>query len=162
MHQLTSYKLFYVSPVVLLVAACAAPSAVDGVAERTTSIATDCFTVSQARDFRYLDDHNLIVYAPARVPYHLELSQTCFGLRGNFAVGLRSRTDQMCGFAGDSVVVNGSFPERCSVLSVRRLDEDQLAILVAQFENDGPSDPAIEVEVTELPQGEEIGDQADP
>ncbi len=155
MHEAISYRLLLLAPIALALAACAAPSAVDGVAERTTSIAADCFTVSQARDFRYLDDHNLLVYAPARVPYHLELSQTCFGLRGSITVGLRARTDQMCGFAGDSVIVNGSFAERCSVLSVRRLDEDQLQTLVAQFETDQPSDQAVEVEVTELPEDEE-------
>src|SRR5690606_35892809 len=96
-----------------------------------------------------------------RVPYHVELSQACFGLRGNIAIGLRSRTDRMCGFAGDSVIVDGAFPEQCSVVSVRRLDEDQLQILVDQFDADGTEEGTIEVEVADLPddEGDGAGDE---
>ena len=111
----------------LVLAGCAgAPGPADEVARRTSSVAGDCFTVSLARDFRYLDDHNIIVYAAGRTPYHVEMSQSCFGLRGEFTIALSSRTERMCGFAGDSVIVRGvGFPERCPVLSVRRLDADQ-------------------------------------
>lgn len=149
----------------MLVAGCAGTDRqVDEVAERTTSVASDCFTVSLARDFRYLDDHNLIVYAAGRNPYHVELSQACLGLGGEFAIALRSRTDRMCGFAGDEVIVRGlGRPERCSVLSVRRLDEEQMQLLVDQYDAEDREDSPIDVEVAELPdEGIDAEDADDP
>jgi hypothetical protein len=116
--------------------------------ERRTTLGTDCFTTSMARDFRYLDDTNLIVFAPARQAYHVELGGTCIGLRGRTRIALSSRTDRMCGFAGEAVIVNGSFPERCPVLSVRRLDADGLEALLDRFERGGERD-AVEVEIPE-------------
>lgn len=142
--------------VTMILAGCAGTRGpVDEVAERTTSPGGDCFTVSLARDFRYLDDYNLIVHAAGRTPYHVELSQACFGLGGDFAIGLRARSGRMCGFAGDEVIVRGfGIPERCPVLSVRRLDDDQLQILVDQFNAEGREDSPIEVEEVELPEDE--------
>ena len=143
---------------------CAAHGERDSSGAQTTSIAADCFNVSLARDFRYLDDHNLLVYAPARQAYHLELSRACFGLRSVTRLALWSRTDRMCGFAGDSVIVDGAFSERCSVLSVRRLDTAGAESLIAQFEGVGDRDDGFEVEVVRIPEEDEgdVGDGDDP
>lgn len=138
--------------VAAVLAGCAASGERDSTAMRTTPIATDCFNVSLARDFRYLDDHNLIVYAPARQAYHLELTQACFGLRNVTRLALRSRMDRMCGFAGDSVIIDGAFSERCSVLSVRRLDAAGTDALIAQFEGVGDRGDGFEVEVVKAPE----------
>jgi len=153
-------KLAVLAVVPIVVMGCASqPDALSGVAERTTTSAGgDCFTVSLARDFRYLDDQNLIVYAAGRDPYHVELAGTCFGLRGEHVIALRSRTDRMCGFAGDAVIVDaGAFVDRCPVLSVRRLDEDQHRILLAEFDAEERASQRIEVEVAELPEDEVDG-----
>ncbi|HEX6995638.1 MAG TPA: DUF6491 family protein [Gammaproteobacteria bacterium] len=129
--------------------------ALSDVASRTTSAGGDCFTVSLARDFRYLDDQNLIVYAAGRDPYHVELGQACFGLRGEHVIALRSRTDRMCGFAGDAVIVDsGAFADRCPVLSVRRLDDDQLRVLLDEYDAEQRENRPIDVEVAELPEDE--------
>ncbi len=69
------------------------------------------------------------------------------GLRGEMQVALRSRTDRMCGFAGDTVIVDGAFTQRCPVLSVRRLDEDELQAVIAEFEPPAPVDEGVEVEI---------------
>lgn len=141
-------------------AACATTEEpIDQVAERTTSPASDCFSVTRADDFRLLDERNLIVSTIGTRAYHVELSHGCFGLRGSNAIALRSRTDQICGFAGDMVIVDGGIPEQCSVLSVRSLEEDEVQILVDQFDPDASSS-AIEVEVAELPDDAQIeGDE---
>lgn len=149
---------------VAALAGCAAPAERgDGSgAMRTTSVGTDCFNVSLARDFRYLDEHNLIVYAPANRAYHLELSRACIGLRNLTRIGLRSRTDRMCGFAGDAVLVEGPFAERCPVLSVRRLDDAGVDALIARFEGDGEGRDGFEVEVVEeLDEADGDGGDAD-
>lgn len=135
---------------VVAVAGCAvSPESADeqGGGAQSATVGTDCFTVSLARDFRYLDDRNLIVFAPAGQPYHLELSLVCMGLRGDVSIGLRSRTDRMCGFAGDAVLVDGAFAERCPVLRVTRLDQNALEVLIARFEGDGDAGDAVEVEI---------------
>lgn len=125
--------------------------------EQSVSIGTDCLMTALARDFRYLDDRNLIVYGgPGRQAYHLELGGVCQGLRGDFNIELRSRSDRMCGFAGDSLVVDGAFRERCPVFGVHRLDEDQLAALLLEFEQDGLADEAeVEVEIVSVPAAED-------
>jgi hypothetical protein len=117
--------------------------------ERSVTVGTDCFFVSQARDFRNLDDRNLIVFAPRNQPFHVELASGCFGLRGSSIIALRSRTDRMCGFGGDAVVVDGALPERCPVLGVTRLDEDGLRLLLERFEADS-GEPGGQFE-TEIP-----------
>lgn len=125
------------------------PDRTDGPVGATTStVGTDCFTVSRARDFRYLDSRNLVVFAPRRQAYHLELSGACMSLRGQTSIGLRSRSDRMCGFAGDAVVTDDQPAQRCPVLSVQRLDEDALQALLDGFERDA-GDGAIEVEIPE-------------
>lgn len=139
------------APIVAVLAGCGGAAEREPGAMRTTTISTDCLNVSLARDFRYLDDHNLIVYAPGRQGYHLELARTCFGLRNQTRLALRSRSDRLCGFAGDAVIVDGGFPESCSVLSVRRLDEAALEALIAQFETGQAPSDAFEVEVVESP-----------
>src|SRR5690606_17646417 len=97
-------------------------------------------------------------------PYHVELSQACLGLGGEFAIALRSRTDRMCGFAGDEVIVRGrGRPERCPVLSGPRLDGDQLQLPAALSGAGAREDSPIEVEVVELPdEGIDAEDADDP
>jgi len=115
--------------------------------ETSRSVGTDCFTVSLARDFRYLDDRNLIVFVSARQPYHLELAPSCIGLRGEFEIALRARNDRMCGFAGDAVFVDGAIAQRCPVLSVTRLDENALQGLLVQFDLAEPASEGVVVEI---------------
>jgi len=135
--------------VAVALAGCAATGgAGERAVETTGSVGTDCFTVSRVRDFRYLDDRNLIVFAAARQPYHIELGATCMGLRSEFRIALRARSDRMCGFAGDAVIVDGAFTQRCPVLSVTRLNENALQALLVGFEQ---AEPIVEGEVVELP-----------
>lgn len=144
---------------VLLLGGCAGTAeGPNELATEARTVGTDCFTVSQARDFGYLDDRNLIVYAPARRAYHVELAGPCMGLRGRSRIALRARTDRMCGFGGDAVMVNGGFPERCPVRGVRRLDEDELQRLLERFEAAGAPADAVEIEIPaddELPAEDE-------
>ncbi len=121
----------------------------------TTTIATDCFRTSLARDFRYLDDRNLIVFAPRGVPYHVQLMGPCFGLRRQIAIGISSRSDRICGFAGDAILVDGPMIERCPVLGVTRLDDEGLRALIEQFEPDGAPEGAVEVEIPAAEDAEE-------
>lgn len=148
-------------PIVALAAGCAtvpesAEEREDEVVE-SRPISTDWVRIDQVRDFRVLDDSNLILYAPTRrQAYHVELMPPCRGLRFSDTIALRGRMERLGGFAGDSVIIQpGLMPQRCPVSSVRRLGETELAELLVRFEGEAPGEPAADETEIELPQGEE-------
>jgi hypothetical protein len=92
---------------------------------------SDCISQSTIRDYRVLDESNLIVSASARRQYHLELYRRAYGLRASWQIGLNSATGQICSGFGDLVVDGGFGPERFRIASIRQLspeDEDELLI----------------------------------
>lgn len=94
-----------------------------------------CIQFRTLYDWRALNAHNLIVWAPTRKhPYHLQLERPCQGLRFAHAIGFTSNDSQLCGFGGDSVLVQngGGAPDRCPIGSITPLTEDGLNNLLAQ------------------------------
>ena len=94
-----------------------------------------CFFARQAQDFQVLDDRNLIVFAPSKSnPYHITISPPSPELRWANGLAFESRNTQVCGYAGDHVLLaDGPGPRRYSVIAVHRLDEDALHGLQARF-----------------------------
>jgi hypothetical protein len=125
-----------------LLLACAAP------VERVETGRPGCLSISLARDFRMLDEQNLVVYAPW--PHHVQLSPGCAALPARHRIGLSARGDQLCGFAGDAVILNGAFPERCPVLRVERLDDEGLEELLWRFEGREPAAGGQQVEIPRI------------
>ena len=117
------------------------------------SISTDWVRIDQVRDFRVLDDSNLILYAPTRrQAYHVELMPACQGLRFADTIALRGRTGRLAGFAGDRVIIDRpGVPDRCPVTSVRRLDEASLTELIISFEGETDGDAAADEAEVEIP-----------
>lgn len=117
------------------------------------SISTDWVRIDQVRDFRVLDDSNLILYAPTRrQAYHVELMPACQGLRFADTIALRGRTGRLAGFAGDRVIIDRpGVPDRCPVTSVRRLDETSLTELIVSFEGEPEGEPAADEAEVEIP-----------
>ncbi len=145
----------------LWVVGCATPR--DAAVERedevieSRPISTDWVRIDQVRDFRVLDDSNLVLYAPTRrQAFHVELMPPCRGLRFSDTIALRGRMERLGGFAGDSVIIQpGLLPQRCPVSSVRRLSETELTELLVRFEGEAPGEPADDETQIELPQGDE-------
>ncbi len=106
-----------------------------------------CLSVSQARDFRFLDEQNLVVFSPGNQPWHVQLRGGCPELDGQVRIALRARSDQMCGYAGDEVIVRGAFSDRCPVANVTRLDSAALEVLTEAFTVRGRSAGEFEVEI---------------
>ena len=109
------------------------------------------------RDYRVLDESNLIVSASARRKYHLVLSRRAIGLRSTWQVGFQSRTGQICSGFSDLVVDDGFGPDRIRIASIRRLtpeDEEDLLIRFGKIEPHTEQTPATEevesAEVEEL------------
>ena len=122
--------------------------------EGATGGRSDCISQSSIRDYRVLDDANLIVSASARRNYHVVLSRRAFGLRSSWQLGFRSPTGQICAGFGDLIVDDGFGPERIRITSIRRLtpeDEDDLLVRFGKKEPEQTTAPEpVEVEGAEV------------
>ncbi|MCB2108396.1 MAG: hypothetical protein KDE14_11885 [Rhodobacteraceae bacterium] len=95
----------------------------------------ECVFFRTLYDWRPLNNRNLIIWAPnRRSPYHLELDRPCFGLKFAHSIGFTSRDSRLCGFGGDSVLVQsgGGMPERCPIGAITPLTEEGLQALLDQ------------------------------
>lgn len=97
---------------------------------------SDCILIRTIRDYRTLDDRNLLIYGPGDRAYYVTLFRPSFELSSSFQMGFQSRDDQLCPFGGDSIVVRG---EDIPVQSISRLSEEQEQQLLVRY---GKKDPA--------------------
>lgn len=112
---------------------------------RTTS--NDCFFANTLRDWRPLDDRNLILFADGRRPYLVELVRPAMGLTFNVMIGVYDRDGRICPYGGDAIVVDGALPDRITIGSMRRLTDAELGEVYERF---GVSTPAV-IEAEEAP-----------
>ncbi len=121
---------------------------------RVASRGSDCISQTTIRDYRVLDDSNLIVSASARRKYHVVLSRRAFGLRSTWQIGFRSSTGQVCAGFSDLIVDDGLGPERIRIHTIRQLtpeDEEELLIRFGKKEPATVQAPAPqEVESAEV------------
>jgi len=102
---------------------------------RLPDTTNQCIFFRTLYDWKPLNNTNLIVWAPTRNhPYHLQLDRPCFGLKFAYSIGFTSRDSRLCGFGGDSVLVEsgGGRADRCPIGSITKLTEDSLKSLLAQ------------------------------
>jgi len=94
---------------------------------------SDCISKSSIRDYKILDDENLIISEGASRRYHMVLSRKAFGLRASRGIGFLSATSQVCaGF--DSLIVDDTFrAEAFRIKSIRRLTPEQEEDLLVRF-----------------------------
>jgi hypothetical protein len=98
----------------------------------------DCIWLRTISDWQALDDRNLIVEGAGRQQYHVELAQTCSGLRFETVLAFYDRTgdERICGFGMDRVIVDNTLPETCWISAVDALTEDQAEELTLRYERD--------------------------
>ena len=122
--------------------ACVSPGeAVDGEESAVQTRRTDCISSGTIRDYRVLDDANLIVSGSGNRKYHVTLSRRAPGLRSAWKIGFRSTTGQICASFGELVVDDGMGPERIRIASIRQLTPDEHETLLVRF---GKIEPKIE------------------
>jgi len=137
---------------VLALQGCAGTAAVSG----TRATYDDCFFASTLRDWRPLDDQNLILFANGRRPYHVELVRPAMALSFNVMIGVYDRDGRVCPYGGDAIIVDGFMPERIAIRSMRRLTDAQLDEVYVEFGISAP--PVIDTEEVEIGQtGERQG-----
>ncbi len=130
--------------------ACAGTGQAPGEADsRASSRGSDCIFEGTIRDYRVLDESNLVVTASAKRKYHIELSRRAFGLRSSWHIGFTSPTSRICpGFS--EVIVDDNFgPEAIRILSIRALSPEEHDDLLIRFGKKKP-------EIVEAPAGEEV------
>jgi len=87
-------------------------------------------------DWRRLDDRNLIVWGPNKVPYHVELSMPLFDLGTTESIAFidGNNDGQLCGFGMDRVVVpDAPIFESSTIMGMTRLTDANVAQLDAQY-----------------------------
>ena len=114
--------------VATLVAACATTSP-----EESVTGADECMFAVSVRDWRPLDDENLILFETRRRAYHVELVRPAFGLRSDVTIGVYDRDGRICPYGGDAIIVDGGILDRIPIRSMRRVRDGELDALYVQF-----------------------------
>jgi len=119
--------------------------------------ASDCISQASIRDYKVLDDANLIVTSGVARKYHVALSRRAYGLRSATQIAFQSATGRVCERFSDIVTAGGFGPEKIRIESIQQLtpeDEEELLIRFGKKEpeSEQPRQP-VEVagaEVEEL------------
>ncbi len=118
-------KQFIIAFISCGLSACAAapdPTAADY--EEPEPRGSDCIFEGSIRDYRALDDRNLVVTSTGKQKYHMRLSRNAFGLSSAWGIGFVTQTGQICP-GSDLVVTNGFDPEAVRIYSIRAIDEQE-------------------------------------
>jgi hypothetical protein len=102
---------------------------------------SDCISTRTIRDYRVLDDANLVVTAQANQKYHVVLSRRAVGLRSSWKIGFRSTMGRICGSFDDILVDDGFGPERIRIAAIRQLTPEEYEELLVRF---GKKEPTTE------------------
>ena len=117
----------------------------------------DCISTRTIRDYRVLDDANLVVTAHGRRKYHVTLSRRAVGLRASWKIGFRSTSSRICGGFDDIVVDDGFGPERIRIAGIRELTPEEYDELLVRFGKKEPAtEPAPAIESVESAEVEEL------
>ena len=102
-------------------------------------VSTDCISQRSVRDYKVLDEANLIVTGGANRKYHVLLGRPARGLRSSWQVGFHSASGRICSSFSDLVIEDSIGAETYRITSVRRLtpeDENELLIRFGKKEPD--------------------------
>jgi hypothetical protein len=103
-----------------------------------------CFYYRQVQNFDVLDRSTLVIYAPnRRNAYLVKTSPPSTELRYADTIAFEARTGQVCGRAGDRLVLATGSSLRLSVVDVQRLTDAQLATVLDGVGR-GAADGALE------------------
>ncbi len=126
----------------------------DGPVDGYQSSGADCISQRTIRDYRILDDANLIVTAMGNRKYHVVLSRRAMGLRSSWQIAFATRTGRVCAGFSDIVIDDSFGPTKIRIASLTRLNPDEHEELLIRF---GKKKPEFEVSpVPEDVEGAEV------
>lgn len=126
-------QLLMVSIASGLISCAVQKSGPDSSLDAVSSSGTDCIFEGTIRDYRVLDESNLVVSASPKKKYHIELNQPALGLSSTWNIGFTSATSRICpGFS--SVVFDSNFaPDTVRIRSIRAIDDIEFENLLVHF-----------------------------
>lgn len=101
----------------------------DTEAKQEKSHGDSCIFSRMVDDFEVIDNRTLVVYAPTRkVPYLVELFFPEPGLKFEHTLGFQDRNSdgRICGYGGDSIIVEGPISNRITISSITRVDPEHV------------------------------------
>lgn len=107
---------------------------------------SDCIWQGSIRDYRVLDNSNMIVRAGGSQRYHVMLVRPVFGLRSAHQIAFQSRTGRVCEGFSDLVISDGfdssvGDAERIRIHAIQQLTPEQEEELLVRF---GIKEPAVQ------------------
>ncbi len=120
---------------------------------RDTPGRSDCISQGSVRDYRVLDDANLIVTAAGRRKYHIVLRRRAMGLQSKLSIAFHSSSGRICSNFSEVIVSGALGPEKISIASVRLLNPEDEEELLVRFGKKKPD--------YEQPRQEEVIDTAE-
>jgi hypothetical protein len=102
---------------------------------------SDCIFEGTIRDYRVLNDSNLLVSGSGTRKYHIELTRPAFGLSTTWKIAFMPQGSRICpGFS--EIVVDGNFgPESVRIRSIRRLVPEEYEDFLIRY---GKKQPEVE------------------
>jgi hypothetical protein len=109
-----------------------------------------CVPASELRDWRPLDELNVILFATGSRAYRVELAWPATGLMGDVMIGVYDRDGWIC--PDDAVIVDGATPEVVPIRWMKLLSDEELEDLEMRYATTG-DEPAVIHVVDRLPRG---------
>ena len=102
---------------------------------------SDCIFEGTIRDYRVLDESNLVVTASSRRNYHIELTRPAYGLKSTWHIRFSSPFSQICAGVSEIIVDDSYGPEAVRIRSIRRLSPEEYEDMLIRY---GKRKPGIE------------------
>jgi hypothetical protein len=110
------------------------------------SLSSDCMFSRGIRDYRALDNRNLIVYGMGRRPYHVVLASRSMNVEHEFTIGVYDDGDgRVCPYGRDAILIDGVIPERIQIRSIEEITADEVEALEVEYGLVESADDAVTV-----------------
>lgn len=131
-------------PALLVLAVTVACASTEG--QNLGSLSSDCMFSRGIRDYRALDNRNLIVYGMGRRPYHVVLASPSTNVEHEFTIGVYDDGDgRVCPYGRDAILIDGAIPERIQIRSIEEIAADEVEALEAEYGLIESADDAVTV-----------------
>lgn len=130
----------------LALALAGACAGTDGERTGREYLSNDCIFYRGVRDYKALDERNLIVYGVGRRPYHVVLASPSTNLEHEFTIAIYDDGDgRICPYGRDAVLIDGPIPDRIQIRSIEAIDDNQVEALEVEYGLIEPAEDAVSI-----------------
>ena len=102
---------------------------------------SNCISEGSIRDYRVLDERNLLVTSGGKRRHRVLLSRPAYGIKTSWQIGFASNTSQICSGFSDIVYDQGFGAEKIRIASIASISPDEEEQLLIDF---GLKEPELE------------------